>query len=214
MKNDVFELREGFSASPIPAEVLERMKGKTYKENSEIDADDLSYLRVRYCDFSHRIADGELIVHRSLAKEVLEIFEMLFNAEYEIEKIRLCDEYGGDDEASMGDNNSSAFNFRNVAGTQELSLHALGRAIDINPLYNPYIVGEKVSPANGKPYADRDNDFGHKIDHHDLCFKVFTSKGWLWGGDWVGSKDYQHFYKPKENLVKSAVHKLKELVSD
>lgn len=214
MKNEVFELREGFCASPIPDEVKERMKGKTYRENSEIDFDDLAYLKVRYCDFSHQIADGELIVHRSVAKEVLEIFEMLLDAEYEIEKIRLCDEYDGDDEASMGDNNSSAFNFRNVAGTQELSLHALGRAIDINPLYNPYIVGEKVSPANGEPYVDRERSFAHKIDHHDLCFKVFKSKGWLWGGDWESSKDYQHFYKPKGGLVKSAVNKLKELVSD
>lgn len=214
MKNEVFELREGFSASPIPDEIRERMKGRTYKENGDIDLDDLAYLRVRYCDFSHRIADGELIVHRSLAKEVLEIFEMLLEAEYEIEKIRLCDEYEGDDEASMGDNNSSAFNYRNVAGTQELSLHALGRAIDINPLYNPYITADKVSPANAAPYVDRTAGSGHMIDHHDLCFKVFKSKGWLWGGDWESSKDYQHFYKPKENLVKSAVNKLKGLVSD
>ena len=136
MKNEVIMLREGFSACPVPDEVKERIKGVTYKENSEIHMDDLSYLNIRYLDFSHNIADGEMIVHKSLAKEVLEIFEMLFEAEYEIEKIRLCDEYDGDDERSMADNNSSAFNFRNVADTNELSLHALGRAIDINPYYN------------------------------------------------------------------------------
>ena len=214
MKNEVFLLREGFSASPVPAEISERINGKTYKENSEIDLDDLSYLKIRYLDFQHNIADGEMIVHKTLAKEVLEIFEMLFEAEYEIEKIRLCDEYDGDDERSMADNNSSAFNYRNVAGTQELSLHALGRAIDINPLYNPYIVGEKISPANAVKYADRSVKFPHRIDHHDLAYKVFASKGWLWGGDWTNSKDYQHFYKPKENLVKSAVDKIKKLVSD
>ena len=144
----------------------------------------------------------------------LEIFEMLFEAEYEIERIKLCDEYEGDDEASMSDNNSSAFNYRNVDGTQTLSLHAMGRAIDINPLYNPYITADKVSPANSAPYVDRTKSFSHKIDHHDICYKVFASRGWLWGGDWKDSKDYQHFYKPKENLVKSAVHKLKELVAD
>ena len=95
MKNEVFLLREGFSASPVPAEIRDKMNGKTYRDNSEIDLDDLSYLKVRYLDFDHRIADGELIVHKTLAKEVLEIFEMLFEAEYEIEKIRLCDEYNG-----------------------------------------------------------------------------------------------------------------------
>ena len=214
MKNEVFLLREGFSASPVPAEIRDKMNGKTYRDNSEVDLDDLSYLKVRYLDFDHSIADGELVVHKTLAKEVLEIFEMLFEAEYEIEKIRLCDEYNGDDEASMSDNNSSAFNFRNVAGTHELSLHALGRAIDINPRYNPYIVGEKVSPANGTQYVDRSRDFPHKINHHDLAYKVFASKGWKWGGDWENSKDYQHFYKPKGNPVKSAVDKLKKLVAD
>lgn len=214
MKNEVIMLREGFSAMPLPDDVIERIKGITFKENSEIQTDDLSYLNIRYLDFSHNIADGEMIVHKTLAKEVLEIFEMLFEAEYEIEKVKLCDEYDGDDERSMADNNSSAFNFRNVAGTQELSLHALGRAIDINPLYNPYIVGEKISPSNSVHYVDRAGDFAHKIDHHDLAFKVFSSKGWQWGGDWTKSKDYQHFYKPKENLVKSAVGKIKKLVSD
>lgn len=214
MKNEVIVLREGFSASPIPVAVRERMIGRTYRENSEIHLDDLSYLQVRYLNFNHSIADGELIVHKSLAKEVLEIFEMLFEAEYEIEKIRLCDEYDGDDERSMADNNSSAFNYRNVADTNDLSLHALGRAIDINPYYNPYIVGSKISPANAEKYADRSADFHHKINHHDLAYKVFASKGWLWGGDWTNSKDYQHFYKPKENIVKSAVDKIKKLVSD
>ncbi len=214
MKNEVIMLREGFSACPVPDDVRERIMGITYKDNSEIQLDDLSYLNIRYLDFSHNIADGEMIVHKSLAKEVLEIFEMLFEAEYEIEKIRLCDEYNGDDELSMADNNSSAFNFRNVAGTHELSMHALGRAIDINPLYNPYIVGDKISPANSAKYVNRGADFDHKIDHHDLAFKVFSCKGWHWGGDWTNSKDYQHFYKPKENLVKSAVDKIKKLVSE
>lgn len=214
MKDEIYELREGFTAQPVPAAVRENMMGKTFCENTHISLDDLSYLKLRYVDFSHNVADGEMIVHKSLAKEVLEIFEMLFDAEYEIEKITLCDNYDGDDERSMADNNSSAFNYRNVADTDTLSLHALGRAIDINPLYNPYIVGEKVSPANALQYCDRDLAFDHKINHHDICYKVFANKGWLWGGDWSESKDYQHFYKPKNNPIKTAVEKLKDLVLD
>lgn len=207
-----YELREGFTAQPIPYEIRQNMLGRTFRENLDISLDELSYLKVRYCDFTHSIGEGELIVHRSLAKEVLEIFEELFEAEYEIEKIRLCDCYDGDDERCMADNNSSAFNYRNIDGTQTLSLHALGRAIDINPLYNPYIVGEKISPANSVPYCDREQKFAHKIDHDDLCFNVFVSHGWLWGGDWETDKDYQHFYKPKQTPVGQAVKKLKELI--
>ena len=214
MKETVFILREGFSAEPVPAKVREKMQGSTYRKNEHIKFEDLMYLRVRYVDFSHNVADGEIIVHKTLAREVLMIFEMLFDAEYEIEKIRLVDEYGGDDEKSMADNNSSGFNFRTVAGTQNLSMHALGRAIDINPAYNPYIVGEKVFPESARQYLDRQQEFAHKISHHDICFKVFRSFGWLWGGDWNGDKDYQHFYKPKDNPVKSAVKKIKDLVSD
>ncbi|MBR1862499.1 MAG: M15 family metallopeptidase [Ruminococcus sp.] len=214
MKNERFELREGFTAEPLPEDIREYMNGRTYRENVHIGLDDLSYLKIRYVDFSHNVADGAMVVHKSLAREVLEIFEMLFDAEYEIDKIRLCDDYEGDDERSMADDNTSAFNFRNVADTETLSLHALGRAIDINPLYNPYIVGEKVSPANGLQYCNRENSFAHKIDHEDLCYKVFQAKGWLWGGDWQSSKDYQHFYKPRNNPIKSAVEKIKDLVAD
>lgn len=212
MDERYFELREGFTAQPIPQEIRERMQGKTFRKNPDITLDELSYLKLKHVDFSHRIAEGEMIVHKSLAKEVLEIFSELFEAEYEIEKIRLCDEYDGDDERCMSDNNSSAFNYRNVDGTTTLSLHALGRAIDINPLYNPYIVGDKISPANSVPYCDRSGDIPHKIDHDDACFIVFTSHGWLWGGDWTHELDYQHFYKPKKSLAAQAASKLKSLI--
>ncbi len=197
--------RQGFSISLIPDETRKFMTGRTYRDNPHIGFEDLSYIRVMHYDFSHGISEGELIVSRKLAEEVLCIFEELFEAEYEIEKIRLCDHYGGDDEKSMADNNSSAFNYRVVADTDTLSLHALGRAVDINPLINPYIVGEKVMPANALQYCDRQLAFLHKIDCNDQCYKIFKKHGWLWGGEWKSSKDYQHFYKPAENPLKSAV---------
>lgn len=212
--DEIYTLRDGFTARPIPDDIREKMQGRTFHPNSDITLDDLSYLTLRHIDFSHKIASGEMIVHKSLAKEVLEIFSELYEAEYEIEKIRLCDEYDGDDERCMSDNNSSSFNYRNVDGTATLSLHALGRAIDINPLYNPYIVGEKISPANSVPYCDRSGAFPHKIDHDDACFIIFRSHGWLWGGDWTHELDYQHFYKPKTNLARQAAGKLKKLLSE
>lgn len=128
-----------------------------------------------------------------------DIFEKLYEADYPIEKIRLVDEYDADDEASMSDNNSSAFNFRFISHTTKISKHGLGMAVDINTLYNPYVKtvdGKRsVEPANASDYVDRSADFPYKIDHDDLCYRLFKEHGFSWGGDWQHSKDYQHFEK-------------------
>lgn len=193
-------LRKGFTAQAIPDDVWENMQGKTYHENKTVGREDLLYLKVFHYDFEHNVCEGEIIVAKELAKEVLEIFSELFDAEYEIEKIKLCDEYGGNDDLCMADNNSSAFNYRVVDSTDIISMHGLGRAIDINPRYNPYIVGDKVMPPNGMKYCKRELSFRHKICHEDICFGIFSAHGWKWGGDWSSTKDYQHFYKQKQGL--------------
>ena len=137
--------------------------------------------------------------NRAVAEDMVEIFQELYKNQYPIEKIRLVDEYGGDDDASMEDNNTSCFNYRTVAGTNRLSKHALGLAIDVNPRYNPYITTRNgqtvVSPESGSAYADRKREFAHKIDENDLCYRLFTEHGFIWGGSWKNSKDYQHFEK-------------------
>ncbi len=186
---------EGFTAQPLPEDVILRIEGKSYRDNHDIGLEELAYLQMRYIDFDGNAQTGEMIVHYSLAKEVLEIFCELYKSGYQIEKMRLVDEYGADDELSMADNNSSAFNYRVVADTDIVSMHAYGRAIDINPQINPYIVSGKIMPKNGEQYADRTKKFDHKIDHDDLCYKLFKAHGWTWGGDWKTQKDYQHFYK-------------------
>ena len=141
-----------------------------------------------------------------------EIFKQLYEAGYEIEKIRLIDEYDADDEKSMSDNNSSAFNFRYISYSTKLSKHALGLAVDINTLYNPYVKyvdgRRNVEPANAEKYTDRSIEFPHKIDHGDLCYKVFTEHGFEWGGDWEHAKDYQHFEMPDEWIEKSSCRKM------
>ena len=99
----------------------------------------------------------------------------------------------------MADNNTSCFNYRTVPGKSKLSNHSYGRAIDINPLYNPYVRTKDgkvlVSPQNAEEYADRSADFPYKIDREDLCYQLFTEHGFEWGGAWNSSKDYQHFEK-------------------
>ena len=168
------------------------------QENSEKEQD-LRYLHVLHMGFDGQTKEGELVVNKAIAEDVLAIFRQLYEAEYPIEKVRLVDEYDADDEASMSDNNSSAFNFRFISHTTTISKHGLGMAVDINTLYNPYVktVNGKLSiePANAEAYVDRSGDFPHKIDHNDLCYKLFTRYGFTWGGDWTHSKDYQHFEK-------------------
>lgn len=188
---------DDFYIFEIPDDIFAKMQGKSYKEDCTVPREDLRYVHVRHMGFDGEAKDGELVVNKAIADDVLAIFEELYKADYPIEKVRLVDEYDADDEASMSDNNSSAFNFRFISHTTRISKHGLGMAVDINTRYNPYVktVDGKLSiePANGADYVDRSKDFPHKIDHEDLCYKLFKEHGFTWGGDWTHSKDYQHF---------------------
>lgn len=167
---------EAFYISKIPDDIFEKMQGKSYKADCTVPREDLRYLHVLHMGFDGQTKEGELVVNKAIAEDVLAIFRQLYEAEYPIEKVRLVDEYDADDEASMSDNNSSAFNFRFISHTTTISKHGLGMAVDINTLYNPYVktVNGKLSiePANAKAYVDRSGDFPHKIDHDDLCYKL------------------------------------------
>lgn len=211
-----------FYYEPLSEEMITRITGISYPVSSEavsslsfeavniapedgalaISYEDLRRLEVLYYDFNGEIQTGELICNKGISQDLLEIFYELFLNEYQIEKISLIDEYNGDDTASMLDNNTSCFNYRIVDGTDHLSKHALGCAIDINPFYNPYVVfgkGENgqpyISPAGSEIYADRSRDFPYKIDENDLCYRLFKEHGFTWGGNWNSCKDYQHFQK-------------------
>lgn len=192
------EISDLFFAQEIPEEIFARMDGVSYVENDNISLEDLRYLRLLYVGFDEQTHVGELVVHESIADTILEIFHDLYENGYQIEKMRLIDDYGGDDHASLLDNNTSAFNYRVVEGSEKLSRHAYGLAIDINPFYNPYVTYpggvEHISPEGSEPYADREADFPHKIGKDgDLCWQLFSEHGFTWGGDWKNLKDYQHF---------------------
>ncbi|MBR1778166.1 MAG: M15 family metallopeptidase [Alphaproteobacteria bacterium] len=165
-----------------------------------IGYDDLVYIHVLHYDFNHQVKEGRLICHKRIGEKVLSVFRELYKAKYPIEKIRLIDDYNGDDEASMQDNNTSCFNYRKIAGSNKLSNHSFGLALDLNPLYNPYVRQTKtktvVSPKTAAAYADRDKDFPHKIDRNDPAYRAFVKQGFTWGGDWQSVKDYQHFEYP------------------
>ncbi len=189
-----------FFKEEIGDEIMSRIMGISYKENNNISLGELNYIRVLHVGFDDMVHIGELIVNKAIADDIIDIMKILYNNKYPIEKMLLVDEYGGDDITSMSDNNTSAFNYRLIANTDMLSNHAMGMAIDINPLYNPYVTADKegninISPENGSGYADRTKDFMYKIDEFDLCYKLFISYGFSWGGSWSRSKDYQHFEK-------------------
>ncbi len=190
---------EGFSSEEINEVIFSRINSLSYKDNCTVPLDELRYLRVLHYNAQGKIAHGEIICNKKISDDLLYIFKALFDAEYRIESIRLVDEYGADDSLSMINNNTSSFNFRYVAATTHLSKHSLGMAIDINPLYNPYVKGSGeeliVEPIQSKEYVDRSGDFPYKIDTSDLCYKLFKERGFVWGGDWRTLKDYQHFEK-------------------
>lgn len=222
---DSIEYETGFFYQPLTYPVIHRITGISYPM-SKTDAallsleappnilsdeemaslavsyEDLRYMNILYYDFNGDVQTGELICNKAIADDLIEIFYELYKNEYQIESVRLIDDYNGDDTASMEANNTSCFNYRPVDGTSSLSKHALGCAIDINPFYNPYVVFNKgkagetyISPAGSEIYADRSKVFAYKIDENDLCYKLFKEHGFTWGGNWNSCKDYQHFQK-------------------
>ena len=192
------EDESGFWISEIDEATFARMKGKSYKDNCPIPLEDLRYLHVLHKDLNGITHGGELVCNVYIASDVLEIFRAMFLAGYPIERVRLVDEYNADDETSMRDNNSSCFNFRFISHTTRISKHGLGLAVDINTLYNPYIKKTAdgkiiLEPATAGEYTDRSKNFPYKIEKGDLCYKLFTERGFEWGGEWKTVKDYQYF---------------------
>jgi hypothetical protein len=103
--------------------------------------------------------------------------------------------FGGKDPASMAADNTSGFNCRYAVATgpKQWSVHAYGEAIDVNPVQNPYVFNGVAQPANGKLYANRSDVRPGMAEPRGVLNSAFASVGWLWGGRWTASPDYQHF---------------------
>ena len=187
-----------FASLPIPDSIFQRMQGRSYKADCTVPREELRYLQLSYRDGEGRTQQGEMVCNRAIAQDLVSIFRELWKAKYRIERMQLIDDYEADDERSMEANNTSCFNFRTIAGTTIISKHGKGMAIDVNPLYNPYVRGSYVSPEGGRPWAyrrSRRKDIPYKIDRQDLCYRLFLQHGFRWGGAWPKYQDYQHFEK-------------------
>ena len=183
-------------AVPIPAAVVATMKQFSWREGCPVPLEELTLVKLNFWGYDEDVHEGELIVNRAVSKDVIEVFRELYAKKFPIERMRLIDAYKGSDDASMDDNNTSSFNCRWMTGKKGVfSNHSYGRAIDLNPLTNPYVAKKLVSPAAGKAYLDRTKPATGLITDGGECFQAFTKRGWTWGGAWKGTKDYQHFEK-------------------
>ena len=166
----------------------------TWRAECPVTLDELRLLTLSYWDNDGVVRTGEMVVHADHVAATLRVFESLFDARFPIERMELIDRFAGDDNASMRANNTSAFNCREIDGRPGVwSQHAYGGAIDINPLVNPWVRGDRVDPPEGAPYANRDQEVPGLIQPGDVVTEAFTAVGWSWGGDWTETLDYQHF---------------------
>ena len=193
-------MAQTFTVQPIPDTVFQRMLGRSYPEGCTVARTDLRYLRLSHVDAEGREHVGEMVCNKAIAQDLIDIFRELYRQKYPIQRIRLIDDYEASDERSMRDNNTSCFCYRTISGSKKLSKHALGMAIDVNTLYNPYVYTGKdgqrvVEPVTASRYVDRTKSFPYKIEKGDLLHRLFLQHGFRWGGSWRTMKDWQHFEK-------------------
>ena len=181
------------TATPIPAEMRAAMTGVTWKEGCPVSLDELSLLTLSHWNFEGEVVTGELVVASQYADDLIGVFRALFEAEFPIRRMRPTYHYGGSDDASMDDDNTSAFNCRPITGGSSYSQHSYGHAIDINTIENPYVKGSLVLPPAGKDYLDRADVRPGMIVSDGPVVAAFTAIGWKWGGNWSSRVDYQHF---------------------
>lgn len=153
--------------------------------------ENLRIVDVYYYGFDEKLHKGQLVVHKDVVLDIIEIFEFIRESRFPVEKVIPISKYDWSDEKSMKDNNTSAFNYRFISGSRVISNHAAGLAIDINPRQNPYIKNGSSLPLD----CMYDTLKAGTISSSSQLVKEFKQRGWSWGGDWKSLKDYQHFEK-------------------
>ena len=169
------------------------MTGVSWRPSCPVALRDLRVLTMTYRGFDGHAHTGTLVVHRDVARAVVGAFRELYSSGVPVRRMVPVDAYGGSDFRSIEADNTSAFNCRYVDGTTRWSEHAYGRAIDINPIENPYVSGGRTSHAASRPYLDRSRRRPGMAVEGGALVRAFDRIGWGWGGRWSGAKDYQHF---------------------
>jgi hypothetical protein len=179
------------SVAPVTASQL----GRSWHPGCPVGPRDLRLVRVSYVGFDGRAHIGTLVVHRAVKDDVQSVFRTLYRLRFPIRRMEPVSKYGGSDRRSMAADNTSGFNCRyaSATGPRRWSAHAYGKAIDVNTIENPYVQGNYVSPAAGRMYLDRSRYRTGMAVAGGVLVRAFASVGWLWGGRWTGTPDYQHF---------------------
>ena len=178
---------------PLPASVIARITDCSWRADPRCPPySELAYLTIAHVAMTGEVGQGELIVATSIAEHAVALFRRLYALGFPIRQMRLVDEFAASDDASMAADNCSAFNFRVVAGTQVLSQHARGRAIDINPVENPWRKPDRIDPPAGAAFANRAQIRPGMIVRPGPVVAVLDELGWEWGGDWRHARDDHH----------------------
>jgi hypothetical protein len=179
------------AVSPVTAAEL----GRSWHPGCPVGPSELRTLHVSYVGFDGRPHTGAIVVHRDVTGAVGTVFRRLYGARFPIHRMEPIEKYGGSDRRSMAADNTSAFNcrFASVPGPKHWSAHAFGRAIDVNTIENPYVQGSYVSPPAGRAFLDRSRYRPGMAVAGGVLVRAFASVGWLWGGRWTATPDYQHF---------------------
>jgi D-alanyl-D-alanine carboxypeptidase/Putative peptidoglycan binding domain len=181
------------SVDPIGEPLAAEMRAVSWRPGCPAPISDLRLITLNHWGFDGEVHAGELVVHADVADDVVGVFATLFDVGYPIRRMERIEHYGGDDDASMAADNTSAFNCRPITGGGAFSVHSWGKAIDINPVENPYVRGDTVLPEEGRPFVDRSSSRPGVIVDGDVVTEAFAAIGFVWGGDWTRLKDYQHF---------------------
>jgi hypothetical protein len=182
-------------SGPSVHEVTAAELGDTWRPGCPVGPEELRRVELDYIGFDGAVHRGSLVVHRDVVDDVIAIFADLQRQRYPVERMQTVDRYpGAEDELSMEDNNTSAFNCRPLPGNTGWSFHAYGRAVDVNPLINPYRDSSgELQPKTAGPYLDRTRQAPGLLRAGDPAVRAFTDRGWRWGGAWRDPVDYQHF---------------------
>ena len=180
---------------PVVSAVTAAELGATWHPDCPVMPEQLRRVELDYVGFDGQTHRGALVVNEDVVADVIAIFEELERQHYPIAKMQTVEHYPkADDELSMEDNNTSAFNCRPMPSGTGWSLHAYGRAVDVNPLINPYITKSgDLQPKTAAAYLDRSRTDPGILHAGDPAVRAFTDRGWIWGGSWHNPIDYQHF---------------------
>jgi len=169
------------------------MTGVSWHRGCPVALRDLRLLTLTHWGFDGEPHAGRLVVHSDVARNVFGAFRALYADRFPIRQMILVDAYVASDFRSIEADNTSAFNCRYVEGTRRWSEHAYGRAIDVNPIENPYVSGGRTSHAASRPYLDRAPHRPGMAFEGGALVRAFDAIGWGWGGRWASAQDYQHF---------------------